>query len=482
MNRFPKAEKILLGFGALVFIISTYLFIFETDRIGQMLGLGSGSTRQIVARVESFQDMARRKGIDSPVFQPVIEKQNIFNQDTIMTGTNSGMVISFLSGDVVELGPDTLVQIEAKNPGADPDKFEFMLNVQKGVLTGKSVTQNIQVQEKGETVALKPMVEKVVAPTPAPAAVAQSVAPNSAAPVAAIAPVVAQATPIPVCRLGTNQLSAPDQASIAHATPKSKRGEARARPAPPRPKILVEVICDAGLSTADMIVKNKKGETLQALAIDIGPDHHGKFEFFANTPDTYQIEMKDFPQETVTVEVPANFETLEWATPGLRCDYGVAWKPLPHLGKKYGLYNEQGKAIKESSDLTLDHFALLEKILKLPKKVYLQLSLSSGFALRTPVLPIAAWRSCPVLRYPGDELKRPLSLKIPLLFTWSLIGHSDHFLFQVASDRKFKTIIFETKVDQNLERYNPKRKGKFYWRVQELRTHTTSDVYEFTLE
>ncbi len=137
------------------------------------------------------ESSSRRKEFLTPEFRPLKERQAIFSNDTVMTGHETGLVIHFLDGSKVELAPDTLVEIKAREEGINSPKFHFEITVEKGKVKGTSPEQTVKVKESNA--------ETVEVLKPEPLAVALVVAEASSTPVttASVAPLALNATATP---------------------------------------------------------------------------------------------------------------------------------------------------------------------------------------------------------------------------------------------------------------------------------------------
>ena len=437
----PKVERFLLLIGLLISLISAYLFFVKSEELARFLGLVSETSRDVVAKAEVVHELVKRKSFDSPEFQNVTVNQSVFSKDTIMTGKTSGLVLSFMDGSVVELGPDTLVQIDAHSSSGQSD-FELTLDVQKGQVSGTSAGKQIQVKQNGEVKAIAPVAT-------------QSLASFLTTP--------QKKEALSSCHIRSSRVipPSPDEDQL--------------------PSIEVTVGCGAGITKSDLLVKNPQGALLSTIPIEISPDYTGRIEFLATGPGQYSLELKQEIPEKVSLNVPKEYELMSWAQDDLRCDLGVQWVPSHFKIKGYSLVDSSGKVVRQSSRPSDDHFSRLNEV-KLPNQMMVHASLvGSDFWIRTRARPVQEWKICPLLKLPADGTTVRLAGQPDVLFTWNFLSHEDLFVFEIATDAEFKNKVLSQRTDQNFIRARLPHRGRYYWKVEELHRHSLSDKFEFDL-
>jgi hypothetical protein len=195
MAKLGARDIILIIFSALIMGVSVCAITFGYEHVLRWFNLDAKYSRNKLGEVRQVDESSsRRKEFLTPEFRPLKERQAIFSNDTVMTGHESGLMIHFLDGSKVELAPDTLVEIKAREEGINSPKFHFEIRVEKGKVKGTSPDQTVKVKKAyAETVETV----EVLKPEPLPVALVEAEATSSTVPAASAVPVTVNATATP---------------------------------------------------------------------------------------------------------------------------------------------------------------------------------------------------------------------------------------------------------------------------------------------
>ena len=105
-------EKVLLIvcliFGALL----VAMLLNQTTLRKYFLGEDSLEAQEMIGKVTQTQGSLERQASGELIFQPIKRGEQLFNQDTLMSGPNGLTQIEFNDGNVLELEPRTLIQLK----------------------------------------------------------------------------------------------------------------------------------------------------------------------------------------------------------------------------------------------------------------------------------------------------------------------------------------------------------------------------------
>ena len=269
MKSVRRAEIFLFLMGAILLLGAAYLSTLGTDRLMILFGVQSRNLNLKLAEVRVVVDSVRRKKLDSPEFIQLRKNQDIFNDDSIMTGKNSKSLLTFIDGSTVEIGPDSLVQIQVHQDPVLSNNIHLNLDVQRG-------TQKVLV--KGEQLQVTAVNESASANTIIEVPAIAKVTPIPDVPQTPTAAVESSPPPMPVTvknELKTEPvLLARDHSSSTQQLTCWFEGSQMTGAT-----VVLTVMCDPGLFGAAVLVKDEKSDTIYKAEIDIPPSHRGVFQF-----------------------------------------------------------------------------------------------------------------------------------------------------------------------------------------------------------
>ena len=146
MTKLGKRDVALLILSVFIMLGSVIAITLGYDRVLLWFRLNEQTSRNKLAEVKHVDSSARRKEFLTPEFRPLRENQAVFGNDSVMTGHEHGLTINFLDGSKVELEPDTMVQILARDEGLETEKFHFDILVEKGIVKGSSPKKSVFVK------------------------------------------------------------------------------------------------------------------------------------------------------------------------------------------------------------------------------------------------------------------------------------------------------------------------------------------------
>ncbi len=147
MTKLGKLEKALLALSSIIVLMSFSAITIGFEQVLHWFNLDEKYSKNKLAEARAVHDSARRKEYLTPEFRPLKEKQSVFNNDSIMTGHESGLTLYFLDGSKVELAPDTMVEVKAQGDATEPEKYHFEITVDQGQVKGSSPEKSVKVKQ-----------------------------------------------------------------------------------------------------------------------------------------------------------------------------------------------------------------------------------------------------------------------------------------------------------------------------------------------
>jgi hypothetical protein len=410
--RLRNLEIIFIGLGFVLTLVSAYLFTVDADLVLRFMGMDRFSKRTQVAQVEVLNNMVRRKEFEMPEFRSVEARQAVYSKDSIMTGANSGTVLKFLDGSLVELGPDTLVQIETRGSPDSLGNFELILNVKSGEVTGSSDSKRIKVLRDNRVVAIAPI---------------QKLKPQ------------------------------PKRSDCTFTSQSVKKTD-----------VFIWLSCEEDAIEAKMKVVRPDGVLADTKVIPIAPNHQGKFQFGVTMPGDYILELVQERRESARLSVGESIADLKWLDSPVLCGEGLRYESTSKSVSKVIVEDHDHKILHEFKGDLGGRLMGLQSI-QPPAELRVVEIYSDGFKGATPFLNLSKWRTCPILRSPSDGSVERLGSTKGVMFTWSASKNGeDHFLFELSREPNFSKVIFSKAVQMNLIRITPPFKGTAYWRVTDV--------------
>ncbi len=433
--RLKRSEIGMMAFGGGLFMFSFYLFVFDTDRVFRWIGLERYEKRPKIAEVEVIRNMVRRKEFEMPEFRNVQVRQDVRVKDSVMTGSDSVAVLHFIDGSVVELVPDSLVQLDTTGSPDSLGNFQLLLDLKKGEVRSAGPMKSLKVTRDQKAIEVKP------APKGSEGAM--------------FAAAMAENKPI-------------ERTSGCEAPVIDRKGN----------QMDIRMMCTGMIAERNVRILDSTGALVAIKTIAIAPNLPGKVAWAPIKPGAYTLEVDQAKPLKTSITIPERVRKLSWADEALRCGKALAYIPsgkaiaasLESEDGKMLLNLTPGQAVIEPGDTVVA-----------PVKVKVVESLEGGFKWETTVLDVSKWRNCPILTFPSDGGSEKVHPVLGTMFTWTSLGTQDHFLFELAEDPLFAKIVLSQETRMNLIRIRPPMRGQAYWRVKDVQTGELSNVSKVVL-
>ena len=424
MNSFRRVESLLLIGGILLFFTAFYFSVFKPDQVMVWLGYSNVEKLQAIGLVDVKKNQTRRRFQSSQEFLPVEANQPIYSRDTLMTGKDSRLIVVLHDGSLIEMAPDSLVEIRMKDESAGLGNLNFVVDVKTGQVHGSSPHQSITLAG-------------------------------------------AQAGPLPA-------LVHPPSENIASAKKVGTTCEIREL------KAESPFEREDGLAAISGTLQCMNGETAYDLSLvdetgkkvneeKLIPNFKRVMQFKITVPAAGLYKLGG--QEVL---VPQHYLGIGWNTPALTCDRHLSYRLAADVAKKSALSILVETGAEKRTE------GAWRKIAQLPTTIRLTAENNNHFILDSLPQTLAQWRDCPLLKNPEPSQIIKNRNKI-ILFTW-VQADGTSYLFELSGDHEFKKLIYTEKTAKNFIGLNPKKNGKFYWRVRSLRTRDLSEVFEFEVQ
>ncbi len=114
-RRFPRLkgwERALTLLGTTLFFGSAYLYLSDTS-LRELFWGETYEAGQSIGRIGAIRGNLKREFAESLAFRPIFRRSSVYNRDTLMTDANSTASVELNDGNVIELGPSTMVKLVA---------------------------------------------------------------------------------------------------------------------------------------------------------------------------------------------------------------------------------------------------------------------------------------------------------------------------------------------------------------------------------
>ncbi len=433
--RLKRSEIGMMAFGGVMFMTSFYLFMFDTDRVFRWIGLDRYEKRPKIAEVEVIRNMVRRKEFEMPEFRNVQIRQDVRVKDSVMTGSDSVAVLHFIDGSVVELVPDSLVQLDTSGSPDSLGNFQLLMDVKKGEVRSAGALKNLKVTRDKKPVEVK-------------------LAPNNSEG-AKIAAAIAENKPI--------------ERSVDCEPPAiDRKGN----------EMDIRMVCPGVIAERNVRILDSTGALVATKTVAIAPNLPGKVAWVPVKPGVYTFEIDQAKSVKTAITVPERTRRLNWDPQPLRCGKTLVYVPSGRASS-VAVESEDGKVL--SSGVGFKGVIEAGESITAPVKIKVVESFDDGFKWETGLLDVPKWRQCPILTFPSDGSSERVHSVLGSMFTWTSLGVQDHFVFELAEDALFTKIVFSQETRMNLIRIKPPLRGQAYWRVKDVKTGEFSNVSKVVL-
>ncbi len=433
--RLKGSEIGMMAVGSALFMASFYLFMFDTDRVFRWIGLDRYEKRPKIAEVEVIRNMVRRKEFEMPEFRNVQIRQDVRVRDSVMTGSDSVAVLHFIDGSVVELVPDSLVQLDTSGSPDSLGNFELLMDVKKGEVRSAGTLKSLKVTRNNKVIEVK------------------SAPQNSEG--AKFAAAIAENKPI-------------ERSVDCEAPAIDRKGN----------QMDIRMMCPGIIAERNIRILDSTGAVVATKTVTIAPNLPGKVAWVPLKPGAYTFEVDQAKPVKTAIVVPERVRSLSWAQEPLRCGRSLVYVPSGKASSAT-LESEDGRILLNVSGTK----GVIEAgdSIPTPIKVKVVEALGDGFKWETSPLDVQRWRQCPILTFPPDGGSEKVHSVLGTMFTWTSLGVRDHFLFELAEDPLFTKMVLSQETRMNLIRIRPPLRGQIYWRVKDIETGEFSNVSKVVL-
>ena len=466
MNPFRKFEKFLITLGILIFCLSLYFFLFQSDRLSVWLGAPIPGSMQPVGKIEAKKNMTRRRLKNGSEFLPVDQEQNIFSLDTLMTGKDSEMRLVLNDGSKIALGPDSLIEIKFKDTDGGFGQSEFVVNVKQGEIQSSVKSGQITViQNNG--------LEQIFTPSSTPSAQVKALPPSTPTPAPTPLPALATPTPTPV--------PTPTPKPISHCETEHLKVSSLTQNPKFFPALSFQVQCLEDVDGLSVQIQNSKKEVISTRALKARAKEIESVRFDIKQPGSYQVVFNDPNVKSEAFTVARDEEGMSFEDAAISCDRTISFKGPGSMGfMKGNLFLVDLKNRRKIREKTWDgKFSLPIKYAEvLPEQVQLVLDLHNSFRLISKSLLISAWKDCIQAHVPSNrsQVKTNTGTK-KTLFTWSL-SPNETYSFRLSRDPDLKILILREETKLNFVKIPITEEGTYYWQVNSSRGEY-SEINEF---
>lgn len=397
-----------------------------------MLWLGYASTDKLrpTGFVKAKKNQVRRRFQTSSEFLPVEQQQTIYSRDTLMTGQDGGMVVVLNDGTLIEMGPDSMVEIKMKDEAAGLSNLEFIIDVKKGQVRGDSPHQSTTLTGTQDATGLPELLKGGLGDE------------------ARLALNVGEKAKTTTCSVSELKTASPfdneDELAVIDGM----------------------LQCHAGETSYLLRLENEAGQKIHEEKIIPNFINSMRFSIPVSAPGKYKLAGKE-------IVVAQDYEGIAWNSPPLTCDRHLSYHLEPSLKIKSITEVMVHSGTKTLSALDWQKTAIL------PSLIQLTAENKNHFKLRSSPLSLTQWRDCPTLKNPVRNTIFNNNTHI-ILFTW-VQADGRSYVFELTADPEFKKIIKSEKTAKNFSQLKDLKKGKFYWRVRSLKTGDLSEIFEFEI-
>ena len=426
---YTKFEKSFIAFGLFLFLLGGYLFLFQAEHLGVAFGLLVESKQAPLGRLEFGQNSVKRKPLSAQNFVTLNSQQKVYDRDTILTDDGAQAIFSLNDGGVLNLGPNTLVELIAKDPNPlDGTAPQLVLNVKKGEVTGEGVNNLTLLKDGKKTELAKPKAGALLSKiAEKPKAALQS-----------------------DCKIKTELLGIG--------------------------KLSLTAVCDSETSSTAKVtvldLTNREMMSNQLLPIKVN---------FA-VPGNYTVKFDNLLAPDQTVVVPAEWEGLSFTNQTLNCDGKLNWKYNDPQGQEPNQFILDSPALPATKDTIIQgtSASAVELLSSFPTQVRVKsVPNDSGFLYVSPMLKLTRAPDCNVLVYPANGAELKSANGVRTVFTWKQKPSQPEVRFELSGTPDFAKILITQKTKQNYARVAINHPGTYYWRVTDTKTKEHSLVSHF---
>ncbi len=472
MTSFRKSERILLGLGTLIFISSLSLYLFQADRLSVLFGAQATGSPEPVGRINYKKNMARRRLQDGNEFLPAQEQQTIYSNDTVMTGSDSQLILTLNDGSKLELGPDTLVEIKFRDADGGFGQNEFVVDVKKGHVKANVLAGKVSMVQNGGAEQIltptTPSQPRIVIPETAPASTnplagtpgGQNIAMANRAPQA-----LAQGFDNHCSVLGTS----------VHSVSKSKNRNFL-------PTVDIDVGCQQAVDNQEITVANGSGEVVFKRTFSTDMNGRKRFNFEAKDAGAYTVTIRSSNQNPPSIDVPQEYKDLSFSNPVFDCNQNLYFQAPDSMKNMHGmlrLLDAKNNSVLSEKQWDGNPFleASPEKSVA-PKSLALVFELENHYRLVSKTIDVKGWRVCAIqTKYPVNHSDMSLADAKKTIFTWSL-EQGETYTFRLSRDAEFSDVIRTEDTKLNFIEIDIDSPGKYFWDVKAGNGHS-SEVSDF---
>ena len=151
-DRSGIGRKILIGFLTVLLLGSVGLYVSGVSLKSLLFGISSQDGEK-VGVVKAVTGQLKRQPKDSLEFLEAKATNDLFNEDTIMTGPEDHATIELFDGSVLELDPGSLVRLSFENAqGVGGIERRVLVDIVAGNVKGDTSRPKLVVRRVGQTV------------------------------------------------------------------------------------------------------------------------------------------------------------------------------------------------------------------------------------------------------------------------------------------------------------------------------------------
>lgn len=483
-------ERALFLLGLLLLIFCSIFLFTDLSIRRHLLGLEEYAARARVGFLKKREGGIRRRHMEDTAFNSIDELSELYNNDTIVTGSSGSATVELDDGSTLELGPNTMIRL-AFDSGLKVGGIFRQTNITviAGQVIGKSVGRSLHMRTKDQDVVIEKNTLKSLQ-------VAQNNFSKADAP--------PQAAPQPQGRI---EILAPRPGTVFDFA----RGTQN-------PEKQVSLIWKVSPRDSRLQISLKRVGDLQPIYNKIAtPDQEGRgtVSLIIRSPGKYEWTVKNLAtDDTKTLNASTDFQIQkkveaiellsplvsgqEMATTELKdsllssFDIQFRWKPYPKLSN-YTIHffkSPLGGVAVYSKTTQSTQFRLK------PGKVfaghlYYQVTgdLPNGFLISSQIQDFRFDFMPPMPKVPRHrasyskaEVARE---KNRVLFTWQKTNFTEGYHFELSKNSDFSRLVHETKTNENFALIDSPGAGRYFWRVTSLTKETRSapsPIFEFTIQ
>lgn len=520
-ERWKAWEALLVLFALLLFFAGLYGYVTDIGLRRFLFSLKEDEDLIAIGRVVQVATGSKRQLISDPEFKPLVDQTTLYNRDTIVTGPDAGLHIELNDGGVIDLAPNTMVQLVFETQyGLSGIKRQAGVNVISGEVTGASAVREIKLRaaaqeiaiqkQKKETLKLDPVKPIVLTP---PVAVATRPPAPSASPLVTVASQLPAALPSGVA-VAPLTPPAPSALEILSplpgstlSVPKESKQLARTvnfswRIKPAAPKLLLRVF--RGDSASRPVFQREVSLKSGVGAIDWTATQSGNYTWQLLSTDARALDLKGRPTQ-FTFRIDPRVQGIELLDPLIAGKLSTSNQVEGQLVKNFSVTLRWKAEARVSSSYTLWFGATADSAQPMMEKVVdrAEFSFNKDKLFASPVFyrvqaRVDSWVLTsetkkflfnflpPILVVPEDRstVSPEAGVENTILFTWQKTNFTEGYELELAADPKFKKMIEKKVLKENYHVLPMPKPGVYYWRARAF-SKTVSSSYgkanEFTV-